>query len=319
MPTAPTAGDPEEAARRLRAGQLVALPTETVYGLGANALDEVAVSRIFAAKNRPAFDPLILHQADAAAILQYARSVPAPAHELAAACWPGPLTLVLPRRMDIPDLVTAGLDTVALRVPDHPLTLAVLRAVDFPVAAPSANPFGFVSPTTAAHVAAQLGGRIDYILDGGPCRVGVESTIVAFTGERAVVLRKGGTPVEQLETILGHSVKVRTRSSSRPQAPGMLSSHYSPGIQLHIRAGAPVRGGSRERALVCFGPDRPGGKHTYNLSPGGSLQEAARQLFGVLRQLAQGEYRAADVELVPDRGLGRAINDRLRRAAAPTA
>ena len=320
MPTAPVASDPDEAARRLRAGQLVALPTETVYGLGANALNEVAVSRVFAAKNRPAFDPLILHQATAAAILAYARHVPPPAQLLAAACWPGPLTLVLPRRADVPDLVTAGLDTVALRVPDHPLTLSVLRAVDFPVAAPSANPFGFVSPTTAAHVAAQLGERIDYILDGGPCRVGVESTIVAFAGQRVVVLRKGGTPVEQLEAILGHAVAVRTRSSSRPQAPGMLSSHYSPGIRLHLRgAGAPVRSGSPDRALVCFGPDRPGGAHTYNLSPAGSLEEAARNLFGVLRQLAQGGYRAAAVELVPDRGLGRAINDRLRRAAAPAA
>ena len=315
--TAPTASDPEEAARRLRAGQLVALPTETVYGLGANALDGVAVSRVFAAKNRPAFDPLILHQADAATILQYAREAPPAAHELATACWPGPLTLVLPRRADISDLVTAGLDTVALRVPDHPLTLAVLRAVDFPVAAPSANPFGFVSPTTAGHVAAQLGERIDYILDGGPCRVGVESTIVAFTPRQVTVLRKGGTPVEQLEDILGRRVEVWTRSSSRPQAPGMLSSHYSPGIRLTIRAGAPVRGGSQERAVVCFGSDRPGGEHTYNLSPTGSLEEAARRLFGVLRELASGGYREAEVEMVPDRGLGRAINDRLRRAAAP--
>ena len=318
MSTAATTSDPDEAARRLRAGQLVALPTETVYGLGANALDEVAVSRVFAAKNRPAFDPLILHQADTATILQYAREVPPVAHQLATACWPGPLTLVLPRRADIPELVTAGLDTVALRVPDHPLTLTVLRAVDFPVAAPSANPFGFVSPTTAGHVAAQLGERIDYILDGGPCRVGVESTIVAFTDQQVTVLRKGGTPVEQLEDILGHRVEVRTRSSSRPQAPGMLSSHYSPGIRLVIGAGPPVRGGSREWAVVCFGSDRPGGEHTYNLSPSGSLEEAARRLFGVLRELASGGYRGAEVELVPDHGLGRAINDRLRRAAAPT-
>ncbi len=319
MPAAPIARDPEEAARRLRAGQLVALPTETVYGLGANALNPTAVAGIFAAKHRPHFDPLILHQADTDRTLDCARSVPRQARQLAEACWPGPLTLVLPRRADIPDLVTAGLDTVALRVPDHPLTLSVLQAVDFPVAAPSANPFGFVSPTTAAHVAEQLGQRIDYILDGGPCRVGVESTIVAFMGERVVVLRKGGTPVEQLEQLLGHPVEVRTQSSSRPRAPGMLSSHYSPGIQLSIRAGAPVQGGSRERAVVCFGPDRPGGPHTFNLSPTGSLEEAAQRLFGVLRQLAAGGYPVAEVELVPDHGLGQAINDRLRRAAAPPA
>ena len=312
---APTGTDPAEAARRLTAGQLVALPTETVYGLGANALDLTAVSRVFAAKNRPQFDPLILHQATAARVLQYAREVPQAARLLAETCWPGPLTLVLPRRSDIPDLVTAGLDTVALRVPDHALTQSVLQAVGFPVAAPSANPFGYVSPTTAAHVAAQLGERIDYILDGGACRVGLESTIVAFADGRVTVLRKGGAPVERIEELLGRAVAVRTQSSSRPQAPGMLSSHYSPGIPLTLGAGPQVQG-TRECAAVCFGPDRPTGEHTYNLSPTGNLEEAARRLFGVLRQLADGGYRLATAELVPERGLGRAINDRLRRAAA---
>ena len=310
--------DAAAAARALRAGQLVALPTETVYGLGANALDPVAVSRVFAAKNRPSFDPLILHQATAERILRYARSVPPAARRLAAACWPGPLTLVLPRRPEVPDLVTSGLDTVALRVPDHPLTREVLLAVDFPVAAPSANPFGFVSPTTAAHVADQLADRIDYILDGGPCPVGVESTIVGFAGDAVTVLRKGGTPIERLEEVLGQPVRATTSSSSRPAAPGMLEAHYSPGIQLELREGTlrmdvPHR---PDTAWIGFGAEVPEATGVYNLSPTGDLTEAAHRLFAVLRQLAGGPYTRAVAYRVPERGLGRAINDRLVRAAA---
>ncbi len=310
-----TGTDAEEAARRLTAGQLVALPTETVYGLGGNALDAGAVSRIFAAKNRPTFDPLILHQASADRILAYARSVPPAARQLADALWPGPLTLVLPRTDRVPDLVTAGLDTVALRVPAHPLIREVLERVKFPVAAPSANPFGFVSPVTAEHVAEQLAERIDYILDGGPCRVGLESTIVAVPGGTPTVLRKGGTAVETIEAILGQAVEVRTRGSSRPEAPGMLSSHYSPGIPIQLverLQGA----GTQVRAIVRFGGGpAERGPHDYDLSPGGDLAEAARNLFTVLRKLAAGGYTSAAVMLLPDRDLGRAINDRLRRAA----
>ncbi len=312
---APIGTDVAEATRRLAAGQLVALPTETVYGLGGNALDPAAVSRIFAAKNRPAFDPLILHQADSARILAYARSVPDAAHALAAALWPGPLTLVLPRVDTIPDLVTAGLDTVALRVPAHPLIREVLNRLPFPVAAPSANPFGFVSPVTATHVAEQLGERIDYILDGGPCRVGLESTIVGFPGGRATILRKGGTPVEIIEEILGRAVEVRTQSSSRPAAPGMLLSHYSPGIPLRLVRHLP-EAGTRVQAVIRFsggGEDR--GPHDYDLSAAGDMTEAARNLFTVLRRLAGGNYTSAVASLLPETGLGRAINDRLRRAA----
>jgi L-threonylcarbamoyladenylate synthase len=304
--------DPEEAAARLGRGELVALPTETVYGLGGNALNEAAVAGIFRAKDRPRFDPLILHQFASDRILAFAAEVPAPARRLAENCWPGPLTLVLPRATVVPDLVTAGLDTVALRVPAHPLTRQVLRMVDFAVAAPSANPFGFVSPTTAAHVAEQLGDRIDYILDGGPCRVGVESTIVGFPGGTVTVYRKGGTPVERIEEVLGEPVAVRTNSNSRPAAPGMLARHYSPGVPLRIVdriAGV----ATAEEAHVVFG--RPGGEHVLSLSETGNLEEAARLLFGVLRQLAGGGYQRAVVERVPERGLGRAINDRLRRAA----
>ena len=306
--------DPEHAARLLRRGALVSLPTETVYGLGANALDPVAVARIFAAKNRPRFDPLILHHASAERILAYAARVPDPAADLAERFWPGPLTLVLPRTADVPDLVTAGLETVALRVPDHPLTRSVLDRLDFPVAAPSANPFGFVSPVTARHVADQLGDQVDYILDGGSCRVGLESTIVTFGPDGLItVLRKGGTPVEALEEHLGNRVAVRTHGSSRPEAPGMLSRHYSPGLPLTLVDRA-LQEGTPQCAVVRFGtPARNEFEMTW--SAAGDLEEAAHRLFTILRVLAAGDYRSATVERVPERGLGRAINDRLRRAA----
>ncbi|MGB3800722.1 MAG: L-threonylcarbamoyladenylate synthase [Lewinella sp.] len=306
--------DPAEAAHRLGRGQLVALPTETVYGLGGHALNLGAVSGIFRAKNRPSFDPLILHQADADRIFRYARRVPDSARLLAEACWPGPLTMVLDRVDSVPDLVTAGLDTVALRVPDHPLTLEVLSQIDFPVAAPSANPFGYVSPVTARHVADQLGGRIDYILDGGSCRVGLESTIIAFgPDEEPTVLRKGGTAVERLQEILQRPVGVRTHGSSRPEAPGMLSRHYSPGVPLTLVERA-ERTGDADHAVVRFGYEAQN-EYEFSLSEEGLLEEAAHRLFGTLRQLADAGYREATVELVPERGLGLAINDRLRRAA----
>jgi len=321
---APVSSDINAAADHLRAGRLVAIPTETVYGLGANALNETAVAGIFTAKNRPNFDPLIIHQSTAERILRYASEVPDEARRLAEAFWPGPLTLVLPKADAVPDLVTSGLPTVALRVPDHPVARALLELLDFPVAAPSANPFGFVSPTTAQHVANQLVDRLDFILDGGPCRVGLESTIVAFPGGVTTVLRKGGLPIETIEATLGHPVAVRTHGSSRPEAPGMLSKHYSPGniIRLvdtieetedypvgtaFIRFGG---GGARvqrkELGLVT----------TYNLSPDGDLGEAAQHLFSVLRTLAVEQHPLVVVERLPETGLGRAINDRLKRAAA---
>lgn len=299
----------------------MALPTETVYGLGANALDERAVAGIFAAKNRPAFDPLIIHQATPERVLAYAAVVPPAAARLAAACWPGPLTLVLPKAATIPDLVSAGLPTVALRVPAHPLARAALAAVDFPVAAPSANPFGFVSPTTAGHVARQLGDRIDVILDGGPCVVGLESTIVGFPDGQPTVLRKGGLPLERLSEILGQPLAVQTHSSSRPAAPGMLSKHYSPGVEMILLGTQAIEETAigAPDALLAFGPGVPAVATAYavhNLSPSGSLPEAAARLFAVLRDIADKPYRRVYVQEVPDVGLGRAINDRLRRAAA---
>ena len=314
--------DPQQAAEALREGKLVALPTETVYGLGANALNLEAVTGIFSAKNRPAFDPLIIHQSSSERILKYAAKIPEAARQLATACWPGPLTLVLPKVDDVPQLVSAGLSTVALRVPAHPLTQAVLEAVDFPVAAPSANPFGFVSPTTAQHVADQLGDTIDVILDGGPCQVGLESTIVGFPEGKPTVLRKGGLAVEALEEILGFSLAVKTHSSSRPDAPGMLSKHYSPGVEMILlgKKSAVYTPISHKDALITFGkywrPPNTPKYDIYNLSPSGDLAEAATKLFAVLREISRKSYTKVYVNDVPDVGLGRAINDRLRRAAA---
>jgi L-threonylcarbamoyladenylate synthase len=310
------------AAKALRKGELVAIPTETVYGLGANALNKSAVTNIFAAKNRPSFDPLIIHQSSADRILAYAREIPSEARLLADEIWPGPLTLVLPKQETVSDLVSAGLPTVALRVPNHPLTLELLEAVDFPVAAPSANPFGFVSPTTAQHVVDQLGEKIDYVLDGGACQVGLESTIVGFPGGVATVLRKGGLPVERIEEILGHSVVVKTHSNSQPEAPGMLSRHYSPGVaMLLMEKTASLPAYPSGSAAIIFGKNNnvlseESELKVFNLSPEGDLNEAARSLFAVLRTISQGSYPLVMAFPVPEEGLGLAINDRLRRAAA---
>lgn len=316
--------DIERAAAVLRAGGLVAIPTETVYGLAGNAMNEGAVTGIFAAKNRPSFDPLIIHQSSPDRILAYASEVPPDAEALAGAYWPGPLTLVLPKKPAVSDLVSAGLPTVALRVPAHPLTRELLRRLDFPLAAPSANPFGFVSPVTAQHVADQLADKIDLILDGGPCRVGLESTIVGFPDGKATILRKGGLPVEDIESTLGHPVAVQTHSSSKPLAPGMLSRHYSPGVRMTIleKTCTADQLAAMDAVIVFAEKKKPetsdGGTSPvyYDLSPSGDLAEAARQLFPTLRKIGQQQYDQVGVFLLPERGLGRAINDRLRRAAA---
>jgi L-threonylcarbamoyladenylate synthase len=234
------------------------------------------------------------------------------------------MTLVLPKHASVPDMVVSGLQTVALRVPDHPVALELLSKVDFPVAAPSANPFGFVSPTTAQHVKDQLGERINYILDGGPCRVGLESTIVAFPNGVATILRKGGLPIEQIEELLGHPLAVKTHSSSQPEAPGMLSKHYSPGNRIEIfdrlEGDEPIPAGAA-RIVFGRGGEASSCDHTrllttYDLSPAGELSQAAQQLFTFLRLMAAHKYPFVAAELLPETGLGRAINDRLRRAAA---
>ncbi len=302
----------------LEAGQLVAIPTETVYGLAGNALDARVVASIFEVKGRPRFDPLIVHVASWEQAQHYVNNIPKEAAALAKKFWPGPLTMLLPRQAIIPDLVTAGLDRVGLRCPDHVLTRHLLEELNFPLAAPSANPFGYVSPTTARHVQDQLGDKIPYILDGGQCRVGIESTIVGWEDGAAVIYRLGGISIESIESVIG-TVRVRPHASSQPQAPGQLESHYAPGKPFYL--------GNIEDLIQKHGLKNPGiltfartlnvkGMHRI-LSPAGDLNEAARNLFGMLRDLDQQPVDAVVAEEVPNQGLGRAINDRLRRAAAP--
>ena len=307
----------------LERGNVVGIPTETVYGLAGNALDEEAVLTIFRVKNRPAFDPLIVHTDSLEKVRALVVELPPLAEQLARTCWPGPLTMLLPKRNHVPDLTTSGLDTVAVRIPNHPLTLALLASLDFPLAAPSANPFGYISPTTAQHVADQLGNQVPYILDGGPCPVGVESTIIGFDEHgRSVVYRLGGMALEQLEAIIG-PLQIRTHSSASPQAPGMLTSHYAPRKPLTLLADGqlpPVVAGSlagSEGALVFSGtlPGIPK-ENQLVLAPGGDVTEAASNLFAYLRRLDQLPVSRLYAQLVPDEGLGRAVNDRLRRAAA---
>jgi len=308
--------DIQVAKQLLEQNQVVGIPTETVYGLAANALSPDAVLTIFRVKNRPAFDPLIVHIDSPDKLDRLVQSIPEPAFQLAEAFWPGPLTLLLPRKAIVPDLTTSGLDTVAVRIPDHPLTLDLLRALDFPLAAPSANPFGYISPTSAQHVADQLGDQVPYILDGGTSQVGLESTIVGFEENQPTIFRLGGIALEAIEAVIG-PVAVRSHSTSNPKAPGMLSSHYAPRKPLTLlAANLPPTPDAAGGALVFTTPfEGIPAKNQYVLSPTGDLNEAARNLFSYLRALDKLPIRQIYAELLPDEGLGRAINDRLRRAA----
>lgn len=308
----------ERAAEILRSGGLVALPTETVYGLGANALDSKAVAKIFAAKDRPYFDPLIVHLANIDWLPRVASEFPAKARKLAERFWPGPLTLVLPKTSAVPDLVTSGLPSVAVRVPDHPLTQQVLRLADIPVAAPSANPFGRLSPTTAEHVWQQLGNRIDAILDGGPCKVGVESTILQIESDRVVQLRPGGTPLEAIEELVGRVELVQSSSTEQPAAPGMLQSHYAPRTPIVLVDQIPTEPFWARTGLLVL--DQTGGKPAgYTtvevLSSRGDLIEAAAGFFQALHRMDSLSLDGIVAVRLPDHGLGRALNDRLQRAA----
>jgi L-threonylcarbamoyladenylate synthase len=293
-------------AERLRAGEVVAFPTETVYGLGADATNSDAVLKIYETKGRPRFNPLIVHVADREMAERLV--VFSPLAERLAGFWPGPLTLVLPRRPDagLSDIVTAGLDSVGIRVPAHPLALELIRATGRPLAAPSANPSGRLSPTSAAQVERGFGGRVP-VLDGGPCRSGVESTILAVVGDEVTQLRAGALPRDEIEAALGRPIAV-AEAGGAVLSPGMLASHYAPNAALRLNAAAPEPG----EAYLGFGPG--GGAH--NLSPSGDLREAARNLFAMLHELDSGASRIA-VAPIPQHGLGEAINDRLRRAAAP--
>lgn len=298
----------DEAASALAAGHLVAFPTETVYGLGADSTSDEAVARVYEAKGRPVFNPLIAHVADLAAAERLVRFTDS-ARRLAGVFWPGPLTLVLPRAADCPVslLASAGLDTLAVRVPDHPLALSLLRAVGRPLVAPSANPSGQLSPTSAQHVRETLGSKLALILDGGPCRVGIESTVVDLSEERPLLLRPGGVPAEAVEAILG---PLAAPGEGPVRSPGQLESHYAPVAPVRLDAAAARPG----EALLAFGPAPP---DALNLSPSGNLVEAAANLFSYLRRLDRPGLAAIAVMPIPETGLGRAINDRLRRAAAP--
>ncbi len=303
----------QAAARCLAAGGLVAFPTETVYGLGADAGNGEAVARLYAAKGRPAFNPLIAHVADVAAARRVGVFTPA-AEKLAAAFWPGPLTLVLAKQPGgiVADLALAGLDSVAVRVPAHPVARNLIEAFGGPVVAPSANRSGHVSPTSAAHVLADLRGRIDLIIDAGPCTVGVESTIVSCL-EQPTLLRPGGVPREAIEATLGAALATAPLADDAPVAPGMLSSHYAPKAALRLDADGAENG----EALLAFGRVQAFSGTMLNLSPRGDLIEAAANLFSHLRALDASGARRIAVMKVPHEGLGEAINDRLKRAAAP--
>ena len=318
LPYDPVAID--EGARLIDSGQCVAVPTETVYGLAADATNGAAVTGVYAAKGRPSFNPLIVHVPDIDHARRLAR-LDRRAEVLAAAYWPGPLTLVLPRRPDCSvDLLTgAGLDTLAVRVPAHPLARELLQRVGRPVAAPSANRSGQVSPTTAQHVLEGLSGRIAAVLDGGPCSVGVESTVLGLSGAGAVLLRPGGVPLEAIEAAIGLVGRALPPGAGMesPISPGMLLSHYAPGLPVRLAATQVAE----DEALLAFGPPLPGAAVTWNLSEKGDLREAAARLFAGLRWLdAEGTRRGCRgiaAMPVPETGLGLAINDRLMRAAAP--
>lgn len=300
-------------------GEVIAIPTETVYGLAGNALNAAAIAKIFEVKNRPSFDPLIIHTHTIDEVKKLIKTFPEKAALLAEAFWPGPLTLLLHKQDFISDLVTSGLETVAIRIPKQPLTLDLLRALDFPLVAPSANPFGYVSPTLPQHVNDQLGSKIPYILDGGPCDVGIESTIVGVENDDVIIHRLGGISREDIESVAG-PVKLMPFSSSNPKAPGMLKSHYSPGKKVVL--------GNIGELLKKYNPTRVGviayqkfvdevpRDRQMVLAEDGRLTTAAQNLFLMLRAMDKKDIDIILAEPVPERGLGLAINDRLTRAAA---
>ncbi len=308
----------KEAAKYLNAGKLVGVPTETVYGLGGNGLDEQVVTQIFRVKQRPEFDPLILHLDSLEKAYSLVDEIPDVVKKLAKNFSPGPITYILPKTSIVPDLVTSGHPTVAIRIPNHPKILALLSEIDFPVAAPSANPFGYVSPTTPQHVYDQLNGEIPYILDGGPCQIGLESTIVKPEGKGIRILRLGGTSMEALKKIV-KTVQIDKNPASATESPGQLNTHYAPGL--------PLKFGQPEKWLKKFKPSQMGIISFYNfyqgipednqyiLSPKKDLEEAARNLFKALRALDKTHLKVIIAERFPEHGLGLAINDRLRKAA----
>ena len=313
--------DVQRAAAILQAGGLVAFATETVYGLGADALNPNAVACVFEVKQRPHFDPLIVHVAERSELDRLIEQMPPVGEKLATAFWPGPLTLVLEKRDIVPDLVTAGLPTVAVRIPSHPMAQQLLQTAKIPIAAPSANPFGRISPTTAAHVADQLGERIDYVLDGGPCQVGLESTVLQLTDRKPVLLRPGGVTVEAIEAVIG-PVAVPQHGTQRQEgamhSPGQLPQHYAPRTRLVMADRVPDSLPERQRVgLLAFENQEQAARFTSVevLSSVGDLTEAAANFFAALRRLDAAGLDLIVAESFPNEGLGRALNDRLKRAA----
>lgn len=308
----------QEAKALLQNGDVVAIPTETVYGLAANALNATAVAKIFEAKNRPFFDPLIVHVASVEDAEKYVQAIPAPLLRLMQTFSPGPLTVLLKKKDVIPDIVTSGLDTVGIRIPNHPLTLELLKELDFPLCAPSANPFGYVSPTSALHVFNQLANRIPYILDGGKCSVGVESTIVGMEDNEVVVYRLGGIAIEEIEKIAG-KVKLTISQGSNPKAPGMLDVHYAPSTQLYVGDvhSLATQFQALRLGLISFSDEYSDYAFIQRnvLSSTANLNEAAANLFEALRSFDEKNIDIIIAENFPEEGLGRAINDRLRRAS----
>ena len=303
----------DRAAALVRAGGVVAFPTETVYGLGANALDATAVARIFEIKGRPTFDPLIVHVDGDALLERVVESVSPRARMLMNAFWPGPLTLVFRKTPDVPELVTAGLPTVAVRMPAHPVARALLAAAKVPIAAPSANPFGYLSPTRAEHVERMLGERVDLILDGGLTSYGVESTIVLLEPE-PTLLRHGAIPVEEIEAVIGPLARELSEETT-PLAPGRLPQHYAPRTPIRIVDDAPPERDRANAVLLAFREALPGYRDARVLSPSGDLREAAARLFESLHELDAAGASRIDVQRVPNTGLGAAIMDRLQRAS----
>jgi L-threonylcarbamoyladenylate synthase len=306
-----------QAAEIIKKGGIVAFPTETVYGLGADAFNALAVARIFEVKGRPYFDPLIVHVASPDNVGKLVREIPASAMKLMERFWPGPLAVVLLKANNIPDIVTAGLPTVAIRMPSHPMALSLIKESGCPIAAPSANPFGYLSPTTAEHVREQLGDRVDLILDGGPCLVGVESTIVSFLKGKPRLLRPGGVPLEEIESIIGR-VEV-SPTEDKPSAPGMLPRHYAPRTPIVLDSNEKNIESYQKKniGLLAFQEKKGHLKFTHVeiLSEKGDLREAAANLFAAIRRLDSLKLDLILAEPIPEIGLGRAIMDRLRRAS----
>ncbi len=306
----------EKARDLLLQNEVVAIPTETVYGLAGNALSEIAVSRIFEAKNRPHFDPLIVHISSIAAVSHYVEEIPELTFNLMENFWPGALTVLLPKKSCIPDLTTSGLNEVGIRIPNHPITLDLLNSLPFPLAAPSANPFGYISPTTAVHVEEQLGNKIPYILNGGNCSVGIESTVLRVQHNEIEILRLGGISVEDLQPFTSN-IHIHQHSSSSPAAPGMLTSHYAPRKPVYVGDISELMNefSSKKIGVLSFNNDYHAEVQRI-LSRSGSFTEAAANLFAFLRELDQLDIDIILAEFLPNENLGRAINDKLKRASA---